>query len=344
MSKKRILLTISLVIVGLFVFLGFLGYRKIIKPFVKTKEQGALVYIPTGSSFVNVRDSLFNNGFINDSSLFRLVSDQLNYIEKIKPGRYKIENGWSVLKLVRHLRSGRQEPVKFTFNNIRFITKLAGIVGKKLEADSAKFMELVNNPDFLAKYGVDTENAKSIFLPNTYEFNWNTSEEAFIDKMYNEYERFWTESKKEKAKEIGLSSLEISVLASIIQEETNKKDEMSRMAGVLINRLRKDMLLQVDPTARYAYGNFDVKRIKSSYTKIDSPYNTYIYKGLPPGPICMANPSTIDMVLDFEENDYIFYCAKDDGSGYHSFAKTGAEHARNAAAYHRYLNKLNIYN
>lgn len=320
----------------------YLGFRKLNDGFVKTQPDKFHLFIPTGSTFNDVRDSLVNGKFITDTTLFRLVSTKMGYDVKVKPGRYKLKDGWSVLGLVRHLRSGNQDPIRFTFNNIRFISKLASLVGSKLEADSARFMSLVESDDFLSQFGFNSANAKSIFLPNTYEINWNTSEVDFVKRMHDEYVKFWNEERKEKLKRIGLNMQEVSVLASIIQEETNKKDEMSRMAGVLVNRLRKDMKLQVDPTARYASGDFDVKRIRSSYTKIDSPYNTYIYKGLPPGPICMPNPSTIDLVLDFEENDYLFYCAKADGSGYHAFAKSDVEHARNAAAYHRFLNRIGI--
>ncbi len=312
------------------------------KPIVEIQEAYKVFYIPTGSSFEEVKTKLFDEKIIKDTLLFTKTAS-LKHYKKIRPGRYKIEKGLSANALINKLRSGAQWPVNLTFNNIRFLPKLAGIVGRKLEADSGKLMQLLHDNDFLKTYDLEPRTAISLFIPNTYQFYWNTSEKEFVERMKKEYDKFWKGARMDKAREIGFKPLDIIIIASIIQEETNKKSEMSRMAGVLINRLHRGMKLQADPTARFAAGNFSVRRITTDYTKIESPYNTYIVKGLPPGPICMPEPSTIDAVLNYEHHNFLFYCARADKPGYHAFARTNAEHARNARAYHNYLNRKKIY-
>ena len=324
----------AVIVIGAFV--GEWYFRVFKTPIVKIDKESTLFYIPTNSNYHDVVTSLFNQHIIEDTALFNQFAALKKYPNKVKPGRYKIENGWSVNVLVNKLRSGNQLPVKLTFNNIRFLPKLAGIVGHKLETDSAQLMALFLDPLFLENYNMEPRTIISLFLPNTYEFYWNTSALEFVDRMKKEYDEFWNQERTQKALDMGLSPIKVSILASIIQEETNKKDEMSRMAGVLINRLNRGMKLQVDPTARFAYGDFSVNRITTDITKIESPYNTYYVVGLPPGPIAMPERSTIDAVLNYEKNRYLFYCAKADGSGYHVFAKTNAAHNRNANAYRRF--------
>jgi UPF0755 protein len=343
MSRKRIVLLI--IALGLAVVAFFTGqwfYKAMKKPLVVIDDDYAVFYIPTGSNFEYVAGRLYEQNIIEDTVLFREFAELKKYINNIKPGRYKIEKGLTANELVNKLRSGDQWPVRLTFNNIRFLPKLAGIVGRTLEADSAVLMSLLTDPGFLKEYNLEPRTAISLFIPDTYEFFWNTSARGFVERMKREYDKFWNKERRAKAMEIGLKPLDVIILASIIQEETNKIDEMSRMAGVLINRLKRGMKLQADPTARFAYGDFSVKRIKTDYTKIESPYNTYYVTGLPPGPITMAEPRVIDAVLNYEHHNYLFYCAKADGSGYHVFAKTNAQHSRNARAYHRYLNRNRI--
>jgi UPF0755 protein len=245
-------------------------------------------------------------------------------------------------EIINLLRSGRQSPVRLTFNNIKYKEHLAGRIGMQLEADSAELLKLLNSREALSKYDVTPDQALAFILPNTYEFLWNTSASEFLDRMYKEFNRFWTEERRKKAADLSLRPVEVGILASIVESETNKWDEMSRVAGVYINRLRKGMLLQADPTARYAANDPSIRRVLNRHLAIDSPFNTYIYAGLPPGPICMPSIRTIDKVLDYEQHDYIFFCAKEDFSGYHVFAKTNAQHEQNARRYRQALNARNI--
>jgi len=331
--KKIVLIIISLAIILIGIFAWQWYYKVFKQPLVKLDRNYTILYIPTHSNYQNVVELLYKQNIIKDTSLFNQFAGLKNYPERVKPGRYKIENGLSANALINKLRSGNQLPVKLTFNNIRFLPKLAGIVGNKLELDSAELMELLKDPVFLEKYNLEPRTIISLFLPNTYEFFWNTNAVEFMDRMKKEHDKFWNQERVNKATAIGLNPLKVNILASIIQEETNKKDEMSRMAGVLINRLNRGMKLEADPTARFAHGDFSINRVLKEYTKIESPYNTYWVTGLPTGPITMAEPSTIDAVLHYEKHHYLFYCAKADGSGYHAFARTNSQHNRNARAY-----------
>lgn len=342
MNVRKILLRILVPIVTIGIFFSIYIYKQLFSPYLNENLNHKFLYIPGGANLKTVEDSLLKIGIRMDIGIFEKVANWKKYTNNIKAGRYELKPNMSVWFLVSKLKSGEQSPVKLTFNNIRFTEKFAGIVGNKLEIDSLEIMNALNDEAILTTYGFSKETRNLLFLPNTYEFYWNISLEEFFEKMQNEYRKFWNKKRMDKAAALGLSETEVGILASIVQEETNKKDEMSRIAGVYLNRLRKGMLLQADPTARYAYGDFGVKRILNNYLSVDSPYNTYKYKGLPPGPICMPEPTTIDMVLDTEIHSYIYFCAKADGSGYHAFAKTNEEHINNARAYHRYLNSKGI--
>jgi UPF0755 protein len=300
----------------------------------------AYLYIPSSATIEAKVSILTKNQQLSLPIFFEGLITQASHYKTVKAGRYELENGMSAAELIRILLSGRQQAVKFTFNNIRFLPKLASMASQKLEIDSSELMALLSNNEYLQPLGFNSQTVLAMFIPNTYELYWNTDEKEFIEKMHRSYQSFWTEERKQKADALNLSLIEVSILASIVEEETNQKDEMARIAGVYYNRLRKKMLLQADPTARFAYGDFAVKRITYDYLKIDSPYNTYKYLGLPPGPICMPRPSTIDSVLELEHHNYIFFCALPNQSGYHSFSANYAEHQKKAAAYHRYLNKI----
>ena len=344
LNRKKIIIYI---VIGVLLIIGSLTaiiiYKEFSKPIVNLNDKESVtIFIPTGSSFEDVKNILNNQKVILDDDVFELLAKRKNYIENVKPGKYRIKNHLTANQLINKLRSGDQEVVRFTFNNIRFVDKLAGLAAKKLELDSADLSKLFHDNAYLKQFGFNEQTIVAMFLPNTYEFYWNTSADKFMHRMFKEYNKFWTKARKAKAVEIGLNPLDVSILASIVQEETNHQDEMADIAGVYINRLKRGMLLQADPTARFAYGDFSIKRVNYDYLKIDSPYNTYIYQGLPPGPICMPNPATIDKVLNYTKSDYIFFCAKPDNSGYHVFAKTNAAHERNARAYHRYLNQNRI--
>lgn len=324
-------------------FSGWQFYVMVYNSNVGFSENDKYFYIPTGSDFMQVSSALSENGIIQNQASFDWVSEQKNYKLNIRPGRYLLQRGMSNNDLVNLLRSGEQKPVLVTFNNVRFKEDLAGKASASIEADSVQIIELLNDREFVSKYGFNTTTFLTLFLPNTYEFYWNTSAEEFVTKMASEYKKFWTADRKQKATNLGLSQSEVSILASIVQKETNKNDEKPTVAGVYLNRLKKGMLLQADPTLVYANRDFTARRVLNRHKKIDSPYNTYKYKGLPPGPICLPSISSIDAVLNSKKHSYLFFCAKADNSGYHSFASTYKEHLRNARAFQRELNRRKVY-
>lgn len=219
---------------------------------------------------------------------------------------------------------------------------LAGKIGKQIEADSASIAKLLHDKDYVGKLGFNERTLPAMFLPDTYEFYWNTDAESFISRMLQEYNKFWNEDRKKAAKDKGLSPVEVSILASIVDKETNKTDEMPRIAGVYINRLHSNWLLQADPTLIFAIGDFSIKRVLNVHKEIESPYNTYKYIGLPPGPICIPSVAAVKAVLNAENHNYFYFCAKEDFSGYHNFAKTLTEHNHNAVKYQNALNQRGI--
>ena len=342
-SKKAIIFFIIALLLFIGIFGAFYAYKQFSKPIIHIEgKKNAIIYIPTGARYSDVLNNLDNNNYLTDKKVFDFFAKQKKYIDNVKAGKYELKDGLTVNELINMLRSGNQKAVKVTFNNIRFLPKLAGIVSKKLELDSLDLMKLLTDETYIESIGYNKNTIISLFLPNTYEFWWNTDAIGFIKRMKVEHDKFWNNERIQKAKKINLTPTEVSILASIVQEETNNTSEMSRIAGVYMNRLRVGMMLQADPTARFAYGDFSVKRVKYDYLKIDSPYNTYMYKGLPPGPICMPNPITIDKVLKYEKHKYYYFCAKADNSGTHVFERNLSAHNRNARAYHRYLNRLKI--
>jgi UPF0755 protein len=340
--KKFLIAFLTLIIIGGGIT-AYKAYTVIYQPNVTLSgKQTDYLYIPTGSKFQEVSRLLYEKGFIINRNSFEWLAEYKGYKDKVKPGKYLLKADMNNNDLINILRAGKQEPVKLVFNNIRTKFQLAGKISKQLEADSVSILKCIEDKELMEKNGFTCDNAMAMFVPNTYEIFWNTSAEQFIDRMAKEYKTFWNSSRVEKAKKAGLKPWEVSVIASIIQEETNKSDEMSRIAGVYINRIHKGMLLQADPTVKFAIGDFTIKRVLNKHLEFDSHYNTYKYKGVPPGPICLASSKTIDKVLDYEKHDYIYFCAKEDFSGYHNFAKTAAEHSRNAKRYQNELNKRKI--
>ncbi len=240
------------------------------------------------------------------------------------------------------LKLGLQTPVRVTMNRVRIPAQLAQKLSRQLDVDSAAMMGALTSPQVAAEVGFDSLTLFSMFIPDTYEMYWTTTPEEFVVRMKREYDRFWTPERDSLRRRSGLSRLEVMTLASIVYEETNKKDEMPRIAGVYINRLRKGMPLQADPTVKYAMQDFGLRRILNTYLKTPSPYNTYINKGLPPSPICMPGVDAIDAVLNFEQHGYLYFCARPTFDGYHNFARTWSEHKANARAYSAALNRRNI--
>lgn len=302
------------------------------------------VFIPTGSTFEGVKTILYKKGLIIHRQSFEWVAEKKGYTEKIIPGKYMIKEGMNNNDLVNMLRSGIQSPVNVIFNNVRDVYQLAGRVGGQIEADSASIVEKLTDNLFLEQKGLKPETATTVFIPNTYEFYWNTNASQFVERMYNEYQKFWLGKRSTQAAELGLTPTEVVTLASIVEKETNLNAEKPIIAGLYLNRLNNKWLLQADPTLVFAYGDFKITRVLNIYKEIDSPYNTYKYAGLPPGPICIPSISSIDAVLNYEPNDYYFMCASDDLSGSHVFAKTAGQHSRNAKKYQEALDKRKIYN
>jgi len=343
MKTFKIAVLIFLVLTTIIFYAGYKFYNVFFESNITlVKKEYVYIYIPTGSNFDDVVGILKNNAGLVSEESFRYTAQQKGYIDLVKSGRYKIENNWSNNNLVNVLRAGKQTPVMVTFNNIRFKKDLADRVSGQLEFTDDELLNLLNSNEVASKYGFNTENFPVMFLPNTYEFYWNISAEQFVNRMNTEYKRFWNESRQSKARNIGLSEIEVSILSSIVEDETTKRDEMSSIAGVYINRLNRRILLQADPTVKFAVGYFSIQRVLFSHLEIDSPYNTYKYSGLPPGPICLPELSTIDAVLNYEEHDYLFFCAKDDFSGYHVFAKTLAQHSANARKFQQEMNRRGI--
>ena len=340
LKSKRFIIAAGLIVVIASLLWVYNNYNKVYKPNVK---HATTLYIPTSSDYQVVVKILKDQDLLRDTNSFNWVAHLKNYPSHIKPGAYKINEGWSNNILINKLRSGIQTPVSVTFTNIRFRENLAGRLALCFEADSISFLSVLNNDSLAKKYGLTHDNFTSIFIPNTYEFYWTTSPLKFVERMKKEYDIFWNESRKKKAADLGLTPTQVITLASIIQEETNKNDEKPRIAGVYINRIHRGMLLQADPTIKFAMKDFAIKRILNEYLKIDSPFNTYLYAGLPPGPINFPDIESIDAVLNAEKNDYLFFCAKEDFSGYHNFAKTLHEHDKNAAKYQSALNRNKIW-
>jgi len=340
---KKIVISFLVIVIIVAAIAGFVTYKILFTPNTVVTTETEYLYIPTGSNFESVIDSLTINGILKNERTFVWTSKIKKYDILVKSGKYKITNGESNWQLINKLRSGNQEPVKVIVPSTRTIDKLCEATAKYFEFSEVELSTAIHDTELQNKYGVNDYNVGCLFIPNTYEFYWNTTPEQFIEKMVQEYNNFWTENRKEKAKQIGLSPIEVSVLASIVQSEQMKhNDEKPIIAGLYLNRLKKRMMLESDPTLIFALGDFSVTRVYDYHKKIQSPYNTYLNLGLPPGPILIPDISSIDAVLNPKEHNYIFMCAKDDLSGYHYFSTNYSQHLIYAKMYHNALNKLNI--
>ncbi|MBE6203912.1 MAG: endolytic transglycosylase MltG [Rikenellaceae bacterium] len=299
------------------------------------------LFVGRDTSYEQLMDSLKPS--LKHHLAFDLYAERLGLEESYKVGHYVVKDGMNVIEVVRMLKLGLQTPVNVTMNNVKIPAQLAGKLAPQLEADSVELVEVFTDEALAKELGFDSPLTMfSIFLPNTYEFYWTVKPREFVDRMYREYKRFWEGDRDKKRERSGLDRVEVATLASIVYEETRKVDEMPRVAGVYMNRLRTGMPLQADPTIKYAMQDFGLRRILNRHLKTPSPYNTYLNRGLPPSPICMPSVEAIDAVLNFEKHDYLFFCARPTFDGYHNFAKTYSEHLRNARAYQAELNKRNI--
>lgn len=340
MLKKILLITGLLLIIALFG--TYYIYTVIFSDNVKLTEPTSF-YIKTGTSYLNLIDQLKAADVLNSWTGFEMLTEKMNLPNNIHPGHYVITEELSNIDLIRKLRGAHQEPVKVTFNKHRTTEDLAQILSQQIEPDSTAVATLLNDTIYLKKLSLDTATVLANFIPNTYEVYWNISADKFIEKMLKATDAFWNDKRLSKASDLNLSKLEVITLASIVEEETNKYDEQPRVAGVYLNRIKKGWHLQADPTVRFAVNDFTLKRILNKHLEIDSPYNTYKVIGLPPGPICLPSTKTIDAVLNAEAHNYMYFCAKEDFSGYHNFSQTLAGHNANARKYHKALNKRKIF-
>lgn len=321
---------------------GFAGWYVFFKPNVQTSRMKSnWFFIPTGADFKTVSGPLME-GVIRNKMTFNMASRLLGYEENVKAGRYSLSPGMNNFELVKLLRSGRQIPIRLVIPPLRSVEQVASRAGALLETDSAGIMDFILSENYLKRKGLNHELAPALIIPNTYEFYWNTSAEGFVKRLDREYDRFWNHSRLESAKTLKLTPFEVSILASIVEKETNQQSEKAIIAGVYLNRLKKGWKLDADPTLVFASRDFNTRRVTGVHKSVDSPYNTYLYGGLPPGPICIPSQESIDAVLNAAEHDYMFFCAKEDFSGYHNFAETYAQQQINANKFRKALNKRNI--
>ncbi len=340
-NKFRIILwSILLLIVLVGGFAAYKVYTFIFEPAVLSPSE---VLIEKTTPFVDLAQQMENDGIIASKRKLLTVAELKRFDRAVMPGRYLLKENMSNNDIIDMYRSGNQTPVKLVFHNIRTRQELAGVLGNTLMNDSIEFLNVLLDEAYIQSKGFDIHTAVCPFIPNTYEVYWNTSPKAIYERMLVEYNNFWTDERKQKATAAGLTPQEVIILASIVEEETKLNKEKPIVAGLYLNRLRKGILLQADPTLRFALHDFTIKRILNKYKEIDSPYNTYKYVGLPPGPIRMPDLSSINAVLNYQKHDYLFMCAKADFSGEHAFAKTLREHNANARAYHNALNQRRIY-
>lgn len=340
MIKKIALIVFILAIIG--AIIGYQFYQKIYgKNVIKTAD----IYIPTGSNF----DSLAKivQPYIKNSETFVWVAEKKSYQSNIRAGKFKITEGMSNDGLINHLRSGKQETVNVTFNNQDTFEKLAGRIASQIEADSIALLTAFQDSKFLQENELDRKTAMALYIPNSYDFYWNTSAESFRDRMLKEYDRFWTPERIAKAEKQNITPLQVTILASIVQKETSTVSERPMVAGLYLNRLKSFWPLQADPTIIFAlkekHGQDAIfKRVLNEDLTIDSPYNTYTNFGLPPGPIGMPDISSIEAVLNPKKHDYYYMCASVTKIGQHEFAKTLSQHNVNARKYQNWINQQGI--
>ena len=341
-KRKRFVLFLVVFSIMLTTF-TFYFYQLFFGANVLTEAEPRTILIDKDDNFDSLRNYLYDAQIIEDALSFSFVAKVLKYPDLIKQGVYELESQMNNFDAIRKLRSGEQTPVDITFNNVRLKKELAEKITFGIGLEPEEFLALLNDGEFLAQYGFTEENVLAMFIPNTYEVYWTISAERLFERMNEEYNAFWREAKKQKAASLGLTPAEVSVLASIVQDESIMSEEKPTIAGLYLNRLERNMALQADPTVKYALGDFTLQRILTKDTKVDSPYNTYRYKGLPPGPINLPSISSLNSVLNYEEHSYLYMCAKEDFSGYHRFAKTLAQHNRNARLFQQALNRRRIY-
>lgn len=343
-SKKKRITRIVLIAFGVLLVMAGIAVYQVYHIFMQknVNDQEEYFYVHTGWTYSDVVNELERLKVLDNNKTFEQAAEYMDYPDRVKAGKFRLEPGMSNRVLINSLGGGLQEPVRISFHNIRLKEDFAGQIARQLEPDSAAILGLITDTARIREYGFTPDNIFSMFIPNTYEFYWNTSAERFVERMHTEYQRFWNDERLRKAEALNMTPQEVSVLASIVKGEAMHESEMPTIAGLYINRLRKGIRLQADPTVIFANQDFTIRRVLYRHLSFDSPYNTYIYAGLPPGPIMLPSIASIDAVLNYEQHAYIYMCAKEDFSGYHRFAVTLAEHNRNARLFQRALNERNI--
>lgn len=335
MKKKLLILFLLFLVAGLYIS------WKVFGPTI-TAPENKYFYIRTGATYDEVKKNLRDQRILPGTFFFDLIAKRVNYNKNIKAGRYEIRTGSNLINLVRMLKAGRQSPVRLVINKIRTKEDLAGKIGQQFEIDSSEVIHFITNNDSLSKYHLDTNTVLTAIIPNTYLYWWNVSFKNMFTRFTDQKEKFWSAKRSQKAAALNLTTEQVYTMASIVEEETIKQDDKGLIASVYMNRLKKGMKLEADPTVKYAMRDFGIKRILHGHLAYSSLYNTYQHTGLPPGPICTPSINTIDAVLDAPKTNYIFFVAKPDFNGYSNFAETYQEHLLFAKAYQRALDSLMI--
>lgn len=340
-AKRTFIRRVMALFVVLLLAAGFWAYRMVLASNFSIKET-TYVYVDSQKNFNDLCNQLKDSASCKSLASFKQLAYLIGYPDKMKTGRYAIEPGTGNLRLLKNLIGGLQSPIRITFNNIRLRTDLAQRLDDQLMVTKDELLTRFADSAYCAELGFTTETIQCMVIPNTYELYWDITPDNFMKRMQKEYKAFWTADRLAKAAKIGITPVQVSVLASIVEEETAKADEMGMVAGLYLNRLQINMPLQADPTVKYAVGDVTLKRIMFEHLQVESPYNTYKHTGLPPGPIRVPSIKGINAVLNHDQHNYIYMCAKEDFSGRHNFASTLAEHAKNANRYRAELNRRQI--
>jgi UPF0755 protein len=345
MYYKKILLGVALVGLVVIGYFSYFVYQAMLAPNTAFQNEEAFIFIPSDASYNDVREDL--EPLLRDIETFDALAKQKKYIFNVKPGKYRISKDMNNNDIINSIRSDNI-PVQVSFNNQHTLENLAGRIAVQIEADSLSLLEAMNDSQFLAESNFNEATSLGMYIPNSYEFFWNSNATGFRDRMLKEYKRFWNKNRLDKAKAMNLNPNEVIALASIVQEESKEKMEQPRIAGVYVNRLKNNWPLQADPTLKFAayklpeYQSTVIKRVLYKHMEIDSPYNTYKYTGLPPGLIAMPDITAVDAVLNYEKHDYFFFAVDVSKPGYHKFAKSLSQHNRNARDYHEFLDGQGI--
>jgi UPF0755 protein len=344
MKRKKVLIAGGIAGVAMIILTLLAGgsvlYRWVYSPsLLNVPSDSVYFFVKTGSEYPQVYVDFRKSGWLRHGRGFDWVARQKEYPSNVKPGRYLLTRGMSNAAIVDLLRSGRQAEVSLVFRTTRHFDRLAGVISKQIEADSLSLLAAFRDTAVMRSYGLTPDQWRAMFIPNTYRFLWNTSAKQFLDRMQREFNAFWNEERMAKLSNLGLDKFQLMSLAAIVQEETFKTEDMPVVAGVYMNRIRTGMKLQADPTVVFAIGDFSIRRVLFSHLSVDSPYNTYKYPGLPPGPIRIPSMEAIDACLNHAKHGYFYFCAKEDFSGYSVFARTYVEHMVNARRYQRAISR-----